>query len=156
MKDFEDAMLEVAWNNLDTVIKRFYSLDNKSAGIITISGIFFSLLEGIGNGENLISNVLFLVTGISFIVTIILAILALRTMEIGDVSTNNLLKELNNDDEKEKIMRIVATMGNAEDLWRERSTKKAAKIGMAIYALGLSVLLMIATILSQADLTFIL
>ena len=44
MKDFEEALLEIGWSNLSTENKRYKDIETKAIGIITICGIFVTLL----------------------------------------------------------------------------------------------------------------
>ncbi|MFZ2412182.1 MAG: hypothetical protein WAW23_11470 [Candidatus Methanoperedens sp.] len=151
MKEFEDALLDIGWNNLDSEKNRFKDIDTKAIGIITITGILMTFLakpENLGN----ISSFLFVLTALSFLSTILLCVRVIRIRLADALSTNYLIEDLKNMEPKLQIRGIVKTIANAELSLGMACTSKAEELKYAIYALCASIILLIAYTLSTSSL----
>ncbi len=113
MVNFEDAMLDVAWKNLESENNRFNDLDTKATGIITITGILITFLAKPTNSK-IFPKVLFAATAISFLVTILLSVLVIRTRVAKAVSTEFLIEELKNEKPERQIRGIIGTIADVE------------------------------------------
>lgn len=145
MKDFEDAMLDVAWNNLDAMVKRYSASDTKAFGIISLCGIFVSFMIAIVLNGNMVPFTmgLFLLTAITFIFSVIFCIASIYPRKINDLSTDKLIDDLFNKKPEHQIRGIITTIGGVEDSWRKVCAKKALWLIRASYALGIGVLTLI-------------
>ncbi len=147
MKDFEDAMLEVAYKNLESENNRFKDIDTKVIGIITVTGILMTFLTKSASSGNIVS-ILFILTALSFLGTILLSVSAIRTRWTGAVSTKNLIDELKDKANENQLRGIIATIAESEKSLRTVTNSKAQDLRYAIYALSISVILLILYSLS--------
>lgn len=93
--DFDKAMLDLACKNIETEENRFKDIDTKAIGIITITGalmVFLGKPPAQPSASGNISYVFFALTGLSFLATIFLCILVIRTRSILLLSTKGLIK----------------------------------------------------------------
>ena len=148
MKEFDDAMLDIAWKNLESQYNRFKDSDTKAIGIITISGILMTFITKSTNCGQA-SMVFFILTSLSFFATILLSVMVIRTREFGMVLTNNLLDELKGERKERQIRGIIGTIGAAEQNICIVSNTKAKNLKLAIYALSVSIVLLIFYSLSS-------
>lgn len=142
MKDFDDAMLDVAWNNLNFQYTRFKDIDTKAIGIITITGILITFLSK-PTGNGCLSNTLFIMTSLFFLITILLSVAAIALRKYEALSTNNLIAELSHEGEKRQIRGITGTMAKVEKEICDAANKKADILKFAIFSLGASIILLI-------------
>lgn len=141
-KTFDDALLDVAWKSLDSHCNRFKDIDNKAIGIITISGILMTFLaKPVDN--RVISTVLFILTAVFFFITILLSVIVIRTRKYEALSTEELIKEFCDEDEKRQIRGIIGTIAETEKKMCEVSNAKARELKYAIYALSVSIVSLI-------------
>lgn len=146
MKDFEDAMLDIAWSNLDSENNRFKDIDTKAIGIITITGILITFLsrdlintDTITTQFNGISTSLFLLTILSFFLTIVFSILALRVRQYDTLSSLNLINRLKNESPGNQIQGIIRNIADTEYDLRDVCNSKAEDLKHAIFTLGLGI-----------------
>lgn len=138
-------MLDVAWNNLDAMTKRYNASDTKAFGIISLCGIFVSFMVAIvlnGNMEPLTER-LFLLTATTFIFAVLFCIASVYPRKIEDLSIDKLIDDLYDKEPEHQIRGIVTTIGGVEDSWRAICAKKARWLIWAAYALGTGVLVLI-------------
>lgn len=149
MKDFEDAMLDIAWKNFENEDRRFKDIDNKSIGIITITGIFITFLSrDFISSKELIQELncivyLFMIIMLFFFCAILFSVLALRVRGYDGLSTKNLIERLKNEPPANQIRGIINTIAETERDLRKLSNGKAENLSYAIIALGVSITLLI-------------
>lgn len=148
MKDFEDALLDISRANLDSAAKKHNDIDNKAIGIITISGILISFLLGFSKPNNGGSSVLFILTALSFLVTVSLSIIVLRPRKVHELSTQILIDELKTENPEYQVSRTIASSAKIEDELQDICNSKAFELSRAIQALGISVMVLILFSLS--------
>ena len=141
-KSFDDALLEISWKNLESHHNRFKDIDAKAIGIITITGILITFLAKPVNNEWL-TEIFFTLTMLSFLITIALTVLVIRTREYEAVSTNILIDKLSNEKKEYQIGGIIGTIAAAEEKMCEVSNKKAQDLQRSIYSLGFSIFMLI-------------
>ncbi|NJD52908.1 MAG: hypothetical protein FIB07_08590 [Candidatus Methanoperedens sp.] len=147
MKDFEDALLIVACKNLESEANRFKDIDTKVLGIITITGILITfLMKSADSGK--ISTIIFLLTALSFLVTILFCVFTIKTRYTEAVSTSNLVNDIKNREKEHQLKGIIDTIAVSENTLRMAANSKAKDLRHAIYALGFSVFLLILYSLS--------
>ncbi len=143
MKEFEDAMLDIGWKNLDSEYDFFKDMDTKAIGIITITGILITFLPK-PTVPNSISSLLFYLTTVSFMVTIFLCILVIRSRNVKGLLTKDIIEQLRDETPEKKIQRTIDTLSDLQDsLYNEGTKPKSKELKWAIRALGLSVFLLI-------------
>ena len=145
MKGFEDALLDIAWNNLESEGTRYKDIDNKAIGVITITGILMTFIIGSGDAvqPSPPPSPLLVVASISFLVTIILSIMAMSVRRTDAVSTKFLIEDLNDKAPERQIRGTIATIAEAETGMRKVGNSKASWMRYSVYALGVSVALLI-------------
>ena len=143
MKDFEDALLEVSWNNLNIENKRFKDIDTKAISIITICGILTTLLINFGISDNTLSQIIFILTDLSFLLTVILSISIIKPRKVKSLSTKTLIDFFKDKAPETQITGIIATAAEAEDLLMDINDLKAQELNKSVTLLGVSVILMI-------------
>ncbi len=151
MVEFEDALLDIAWKNLDGENNRFKDIDTKAIGIITITGILMTFLakpESAGN----ITSFLLILTALSFLITIFLSVSVIRIRRADALSTNYLIEDLKSMEPKLQIKGVIKTISNAEESLGEVCTSKAKELEYALFALGASIILLISYTLSISPL----
>lgn len=141
MKGFEDALLDIAWNNLENESTRHKDIDNKAIGIITITGILMAFI--IGSDDATPPSLLLAAVSISILVTIALGIMAMRVRETDTPSTKYLIEDLKDENSERQIKGIIGTIAAAEANQREVGNAKAKWLKYSVYALGASVALII-------------
>lgn len=147
MKDFEDAMLDAAWKNMDDENNRFKDIDAKAIGIITITGVLITFLAKPVNSGN-IPNILFILTALSFLATVFFSILVIRVRWVEALSTQYLIEDFKDKKQEHQIRGLIATIAKAHSDLRLACNRKAKDLIRAIYALGISVILLIFYTLS--------
>lgn len=141
MKGFEDALLDIAWNNLESEGARYKDIDNKAIGIITITGILMTFI--IGSSDTTPPSRLLTVASIFFLVTIILSIMAMRVRRIEALSTQLLIEDLRGKTHTRQIRGILGTIAAIETNMRSVGKSKTECLKYSVYALGTSVVLII-------------
>lgn len=144
MKEFEDAMLDIAWKNLDSENNRFRDIDTKTIGVITITGIlmtFLSIPEDVGS----MSMYLFFLTIISFFVTILLSVLAIKVRRADLLVTKYLIEDFKDVEPREHQIRgITTTIAESQYSICKANAKKANNLKYAVITLSIGVVLLIS------------
>lgn len=142
MKDFDDALLDTAWKNMDDENNRFKDIDAKAIGIITITGVLVTFLAKPVNSRN-ITNIFFILTTLSFLVTILFSILVIRVRRVEALSTQYLIEDFKNEKPERQIKGLIGTIAKSHSDLRMACNKKAKDLIRAVYALGFSVISLI-------------
>ncbi|MCD4845552.1 MAG: hypothetical protein K8R25_13810 [Methanosarcinales archaeon] len=141
-KSFNDVLLNISCKNLESHYNRYKDIDAKAIGIITITGILITFLaKPVNNGY--LTEIFFTLTMLSFLITIVLTVLVIRTRKYEDVSTDKLIDELSNETKENQINRIIGTIAAAEKKMCEVSNTKAQDLRRSIYSLGVSIVMLI-------------
>lgn len=150
MKKFEDALLDVSLHNLTVAANKHSNIDNKAIAIITISGFLISLLAGgtisitcgtLGS-PYIISKSLFMLCMVSFFVTVWMSTKAIKPRDTEELSTDDLIKHLSEEDPERQIKGTIGTIARVEDTHLNICDEKAKQLWNAIKALQASILLM--------------
>lgn len=142
MKEFNDAMLELAWNNLNSEHNRFKDIDTKAIGIITITGILMAFLTKSAN-FGLIHSILLLLIALAFFGAIFFSIGAIKIREMDTLSSKFLIDNLRDKEPTRQIGGIIGTIAETEKNVRDVCNSKAEELEHAVYALGSGVILLI-------------
>ena len=139
---FEDALLDIAWKNLDSENDRFKDIDAKAIGIITVTGIIMTFLTNptITGGT---SAILFTLASLSFLGTILLSIIVIRVRKAETLSTKYLIEDFKDETSGRQIKGLVGTIAETEKNLRSVCNNKAEELTYAVYALGVSIILLI-------------
>lgn len=150
MVDFIDAMLDIGWKNLETENKRHGDLDNKAIGLITITGVLITFLLGSVSSSSGVSGnkLLFVLTSVSFLITVFISISVLQIKHVEVLSSEILLRELGPKKPDAQIIGIVATLADMETKMSIVCNDKAKKLRYAVYFLGTSVVFLILYVIS--------
>lgn len=145
--DFDDAMLEVAWKNLETQTNRYKDIDSKAIAIMTITGVLVSFLIKSDTNlkyESQISFILFLFTIFSFLLTVLFSISVMRVRNAKILSSKLLIEDFSNQKQNaDKIRGIIGTIATVEDDLREICKEKGEELRRTVITLGISVILLI-------------
>ena len=143
MKEFEDVMLDIAWKNLDSENNRFRDIDTKTIGVITITGILMTFLP-IPEDVCSISVYLFFLTIISFFVTILLSVLAIKVRRADILVTKYLIEDFKDVEPCEHQIRgVTTTIAESQYSICKANAKKANNLKYAVITLSISVVLLI-------------
>lgn len=151
MKDFEDVLLDINRDNLNSVSKKHNDIDNKAIGLITVSGVLISLLLGFIDTDkvyNCYSIVLLYITAFSFLYTVYLSILVLKPLETYTPSTLNFINDFWNETPVNQIRGILNTSAVIEDELQNVCDAKALKLTKSVKFLGYSVIILTVYALS--------
>jgi hypothetical protein len=148
MIEFDEALLDISWKNLESEQKRFKDMDTKAIGIITVVGILMTFLSKSDNffskPEKGLPGILFLLTTLFFLVTVLLCILVIRVKRLDILSTKLLIDGgIETENPGDKIKGLIGTIADAEKQRRDRSDQKAGTLKYAIFALGIGVISLI-------------
>jgi len=141
MKDFEDAMLELSWNNYTIEYQRYKDIDNKAIGIITISGILISFLIGSTNAVG--SKGLFILTTLSFLIAVFFCVLTLRVRSSEILNSNKLIEELKSQKQTRQIRGTVGTIAKVEMSLQKACESKIDDLRIAVHTLVAGVFFLI-------------
>lgn len=141
-KSFDDALLEVTWKTLESHYNRFKDIDAKAIGVITITGILITFLAKPVDNECL-TKTFFVLTMMSFLVTIAFSVLVIRTRKYNSLSTEKLIEKLKNETHERKIGGIIVAIAAQETKMCEVSNAKAKDLRWAINCLGFSIIILI-------------
>lgn len=144
MKDFDDAMLDIAWKNLEIEEKRYKDIDTKAIGLITISGILMTFLAKSTEGF----NILFFLTALSFMATVLFSALVIRVRYSRSLSTKLLIQDFRNEAPERQIRGIIGTIAAAEDALSDICDRKANELRYSVFALCFSITFLIIYSLS--------
>lgn len=147
MKEFDECLLGIVSRNIESEKKRMNDIDTKAIGIITIVGIlvvFLSKPENLGR----LSATLFLLTTLSFLITILLCVLVIRVRWFDIISTNYLMEDLGNESPERQIGGLIGTSAKVEESISDKCNQKANVLRYAVFALGTSVVILILYSLS--------
>jgi len=142
MKEFNDAMLDIVWNNLNSENSRFKDIDTKAIGLITITGILMAFLTKSAN-FGLIHSILFLLIAVAFFGAIFFSLKAIKIREMDALSSRLLIDHLRDKEPTRQISGIIGTIAEAEKDVRTVCNSKAEELERAVYALGSGVILLI-------------
>lgn len=150
MKQFEDAMVDLAWNNYIHHNNRFKDIDTKATGIITIAGVLITFLANLAKSgiSGKISLVLLILTSLSFLFTIFLSIWVISVRGAKVIYSKDLIEYYKNKEQKDQINGIMEAIAACETSMLDLCEKKAKILSRAVYALGLSVIILIFYFLS--------
>jgi hypothetical protein len=152
MKDFDDRLLEIAIKNIEIERTRLKDIDTKALGIITIVGILVTFLSKSVSLELLsasmslkfLSTVLYILTNLSFLITILLCGLTIKVRKIEHLSTDFLMEDLKNENPERQIGGLIGTSASVEKSLSDTCDQKANNLRYAVYALGASIVLLIS------------
>lgn len=153
MIKFEDALLDIGWKNLDSENKRFKDIDAKAIGVITITGILMTFISRMDN-PSAMSTVLFILTLISFLGTILFSVKTIKVRGGEALSTDYLIQDLKNEKPERQIRGMIATIAAAENNQIKICNEKAEDLSYAVYGLGISIILLILYSLYNFIFTF--
>jgi hypothetical protein len=142
MKKFEDCLLEITSKNIESEKKRLNDMDTKAIGIITIIGIvvvFISKPENLGR----LSATIYLITILSFLITILLCVLVLRVRDFNILETKYLVNDLRDENPETQIREIIDTSADVEASITDACKSKARQLRYAVFALGISMVFLI-------------
>jgi len=142
MVEFEAALLDIAWKNLDGENNRFKDIDTKAIGIITITGIVMTFLSKPAS-LSIISTIFFILASLSFLVTIFLSVLVIRVRKAKSLSTRYLIEDFKDEKPERQIRGMIGTIAENEKNLRSVCNDKAEELTWAVYALGVSIVLLI-------------
>lgn len=148
MREFDDVLLDIALKNLDSEINRFKDIDTKAIGIITIVGILVTFLfkENLGRLNGNLN--LFLLPALAFLITILICVSVIRVKGVDVLSTHLLIEDFKDKKSEDKIKGLIATIAKAEKAMRDCCNQKAHQLKYAVFALGISIILLILYSLS--------
>ncbi len=148
MKEFNDAMLDLAWNNLNSEHNRFKDIDTKAIGIITITGILMAFLTK-STFVGVTPSIFILSIAVAFFITIFFSLRAVKIREIDALSSKILIDTFRNENPTRQIGGIIGTIAETEKDVRAVCNSKAVDLERAIFALGFGVaMLILYTIIS--------
>jgi hypothetical protein len=147
MKEFEDALLDIALKNIDNERNRFKDIDTKAIAIITVVGVLITFFaqKFFGSSGNFY---LLLLTSLSFLITILICASVITVKMVDVLSTELLIEDFKDAKKEDQIRGTIRTIAKAEKSLRDRSSKKANELKYAIFALGFSIFLLILYSLS--------
>lgn len=148
MKDFEDAMLDIAWENLKYEMDRFKNINTKGLALITINGTLVSLLVGTMDNVNAGCTLFYMMSMAFLIIAISICIVSIHSARIDTLSTQNLITDLNGKENSFQIRGMVATIAKAETSFKTASQKKSIFLNYAIYSLSFGVLSLIVYLIT--------
>lgn len=154
MEDFKSLILNISQKNLENQDKRYKDMDNKAISIITITGVLTSFLVGsgslmnsinAGSPESSLSQYLYALTALSFLVTVLLSIWVIKVRLVKMFHTKLLLNMLNekNPTESNIMEFIIPFFTETEADLFESCNKKGKILSYSVYFLGFSVVLLI-------------
>lgn len=138
MKDFNDALLDISWNNFQFQYSRFRDIDTKAIAIITISGILIALLPSKISG-NFLSNTFLIATFFLFVETIFLSIKAFTIRKYKVTNTRNVINDFRNKTHDRQIGGIIGSLADSEESVCYVNNKKVIELKKAIYLLASSI-----------------
>jgi hypothetical protein len=142
MKEFNDSLLEIVSKNIESEKKRLNDLDTKAIGIITIIGIvvvFISKPENLGR----LSATIYLITILSFLITILLCVLVLRQRDFNVLVTKYLIDDFRDENLETQRKGIIDTSAEVEASLTGVCKSKGKYLRLAVHALGISILFLI-------------
>jgi len=148
MKDFDDAMLDVAQNNLESETNRFNDIDTKAIGVITISGILMAVLPKPSNA-GVLTIFLFTMASLCFLAVVAFSILTIRVRSGVKLSTNCLIEDLKSAEPPRQIRGIIGTIAEAERKIGDACDSKLSELRWATYFLGVGVAFLILYYISS-------
>lgn len=143
MKEFEDAMLDIAWNNLCTEQSRYKDSDAKSVSLITIAGVLTTLLIGFGPRNNSTWSIFYALSIAFMLLAVVFSIIAMWPRSVEVLSTNKLLNDFEHAVPDRQVPGIIATVAKAESSLRDVNYKKAKQVRFAVASLAVAVMMML-------------
>lgn len=151
-KSFDEILIELSWKILENHYNRFKDIDTKAIGVITISGVLITFLTRFSN-NNCVTITFFILTMVSFMITILLGINVVKTRNYEAVPTESLIKlsESLEHRKEDKIGITLGTIAATGNTMRDTANAKAEDLKLSIYSLGFSIIMLIIySILSQS------
>lgn len=153
MTRFDEVTLDMAWKNISNKNSRYKDMDTKAIGIITITGILLAFINVNQSNftEGSLGKVplyLLALTMLSFLITVFLAIIVIRTRIGTQLSTKILIERLKNVEPEHQIGGVLSTIAELEYRLQGVCNNKANELTRAVYALGLSVILLAIYVIS--------
>lgn len=143
MKDFEDALLEISWNNFSTENQRYKDMDTKAAGIITICGVLATLLIGFGSVDGITESNIYFAAVFALLLAAAFAVYVLKPIEVDGFRTQNIIDDITKAKRGEHISGIIATVSKCESSLIEANNTKALRITLSVYSLAVAVMLIL-------------
>jgi hypothetical protein len=145
MQKFEDAMVDLAWKNYAHHSNRYKDIETKATGLITIAGVLITFLANLAKSGiyREISLFLLILTSLSFLLTISLSIWVIRVPGAIVIHSEDLINYYKDKEQKDQIYGILEAIAACESSMLDLCEKKAKILSKAVYALGLSVILLI-------------
>ncbi len=150
MKEFEDAMLNLAWENLKYEMDRFKNINTKGLALITINGTLVSLLVGTMDSVNTGCTLFYIMAMVFLIVAIGLCIVSIRSAKIDTLSIQNIIDTFNGHGNDDQIRGIVGTIAASETSFKKASEAKSVWLDYAIYSLSFGILSLIIYLVTLA------
>lgn len=137
--EFDYKLLDIALNNYKEQYSRFKDIDTKAIGIITITGILITFLRT----SVCVQTIFHVIISISFLITILFCILAIRTRRYESLSVYKIINEISTEYNEENTKRIISTVAKSEKSICGVANEKAIMLRYAIYTLAISIILLI-------------
>jgi hypothetical protein len=143
-KSFDEILIELNWKILENQYNRFKDIDTKAIATITVSGVLITFLTRSSN-DNCLTIPFFILTMVSFLITILLGINVVKTRNYEGIPTESLIKlsESMEYKKKDKIGITAGTIAATEKTMRDAANAKAEDLKISIYGLGYSIILLI-------------
>lgn len=141
MEEFDAALLDIGWKNLEAQENKYKELDTKAIAVISIAGIIITLIPKPQDVPWLLG--LYILTSLSFLVAIYLNIRVIRTRKYKSLLTNNLIKELRDKPKDRQIGGIIGSIAQTQENLCEATREKTIDLKKAVKAFGFSVLLLV-------------
>lgn len=139
MKEFEDAVLEISWNNLQSEQNRYKDSDAKAVNLITIAGILTTLLIGFGTKSGYFGRIMFILSVMLLFLTVMFSAVSMASRKMEVLSTQCLIDGLEHADIENQVPGIIATVAVVESGLRKVNGEKAKWVQLAIISLSIAV-----------------
>lgn len=139
--EFDYKLLDIALNSYKEQYSRFKDIDTKAIGIITITGILITFLRT--SVDDCTQTIFHVIVPISFLITILFCILAIRTRKYESLSVYKIINEISTEYNEENTKRMISTIAKSEKSVCEVANEKAIMLRYAIYTLAISIILLI-------------
>lgn len=141
-QEFDDVLLDSTRKNLDSQSSRFRDIDTKAIGIIALIGVLMTLLIKPTNCDiKSIPYILYIITSISFSLSTMFCIGAIKIRQYEYLSTYNLVSLYQETDIKRQKRRMIRTIADIEEDICKKADNKVKWLKRSIYMLGVSIIL---------------
>lgn len=141
MEEFDEALLDIGWKNLEAQENKYRELDTKAIAVISVTGVIITLIPKPPNVPWLLG--LYILTSLSFLVAIYLNIRVIRIREYKGLLTNNLIKELRDKPKERQLGGIIGSIAQTQENLCKATREKTKDLKLAVKVFGLSVLLLV-------------